>query len=71
MCQPTADPGDTSSFWRPGDSVDKVKGTGANIANDDVYACIEKRIAELDEDLRQISLDIHGACLGLADAIAP
>ncbi|KAI0689751.1 aminoacylase 1-like protein 2 [Cytidiella melzeri] len=59
MCQPTALPQGDAKFWRPDDDTDDVQGTGAPIHRPDVYGMIERRISELDEELRALSLDIH------------
>lgn len=61
MCQPSAAPDSTVGFWRPGDDTKDVKGNNADLYHPDVYKLIEKKIGELDEELRELSLDIHGA----------
>lgn len=70
MCQPTAAPGSTAGFWRPQDNVDNVKGTDTPIFRPDVYTIIEKKIAELDKELWELSVDIHGACPTLIGAVS-
>lgn len=60
MCQPTAAPESAAGFWRPEDNVN-VQGTDAPIYRPDVYSVIEKKIGQLDAELRELSLDIHGA----------
>lgn len=47
-------------FWRPGDNVDAIQGTGKEFWRLDVYKIIEKRIEELNGELRELNLDIHG-----------
>ncbi len=60
MClNPSTAIGETG-FWRPGDNVNSVQGTGAAIYKPDIYKLIEKKIEELNEELRVLSLDIHG-----------
>lgn len=61
MCQPDSTQAVSTDFWRPGDDVALVKGTGADIFRPDVYKVIEAKIAELDGELRTLSLEIHGA----------
>ena len=60
MCLPTAAPENPSAFWRPQDDLKGLKGTGAAIFRPDLYKVIERKIDELDEELRELSLDIHG-----------
>lgn len=61
MCQCDSTQPVSDEFWRAGDNVEWVKGTGAEIYRPDVYQVIEHRIGELDKELRDLSLDIHGA----------
>lgn len=63
MCQGDSTQLVSDDFWRVGDNVDWVKGTGAEIFRPDIYQVIEAKIQELDKDLRQLSLDIHGELL--------
>ena len=65
MCQGDSTQPVSDEFWRVGDDVDWVKGTGADIFRPDVYKVIEDRIHELDKELRKLSLDIHGRFLWL------
>jgi hypothetical protein len=60
MCQGDSTQPVSPDFWRTGDNVDSVKGTGAEIYRPDVYQVIERKIEELDKGLRELSLDIHG-----------
>ncbi|KAI0090619.1 hypothetical protein BDY19DRAFT_722729 [Irpex rosettiformis] len=59
MCHPSGPPPADVPFWRPDDVVKGLSGTNSPIYRPDVFAIIEKRIAELDEELRKLSLDIH------------
>ena len=60
MCQHCHPVNAKEGFWRPGDDIAHVQGTGAAIWRPDVYEVIEETIARLDADLRKLSLDIHG-----------
>lgn len=70
MCQPTASSQADGTFWRHGADVKDVKGTNEPIYKPDVYELINKKISELDKELRELSLDIHGAsdCISLSHA---
>ncbi len=47
--------------WREGDKdTAKPDRPGTSIYRPDILKAIEKRIAELDNELRELSLDIHG-----------
>ena len=63
MCHPTGPPPADIPFWRPSDAVSGLAGTNSPIYRPDVYRIIEKRIEELDQELRALSLDIHGMFL--------
>lgn len=71
MCQPDSTQPVSTDFWRPGDDVTTVKGTGAEIYRPDVYKLIEKRIDELNDELRALSIDIHGASVAHSAVVAP
>lgn len=48
--------------WRPDDTVDPVPAQpDLDIYRPDVLKVIEDTIAQFDEKLRELSLDIHGA----------
>lgn len=49
-------------FWRPTDGNVGLQGTGRKIWRPDVYKLINERIDELDAELRELNLDIHGTC---------
>lgn len=61
MCHGDITQADNEAFWRPGDDIAHVQGSGAAIFRPDVYELIEAKIAALDARLRTLSLDIHGA----------
>ena len=46
-------------MWRPNEKID-VHPTGAEIHDPAVFAAVESSIDALDEDLRELSLDISG-----------
>lgn len=52
-------------FWRPTDGIVGVQGTGRKIWRPNVYKLINERIDELDAELRELNLDIHGTCRAL------
>lgn len=51
----------TMPFWHPDDASTEVQGTGESIYRHEVLETIESVMASLDEELRALSLDIHGA----------
>ncbi|KAG6811756.1 hypothetical protein H0H92_005953 [Tricholoma furcatifolium] len=56
--------GETTSLgpiWRPDDSTKPTpQRPNAEIYRPDIYANIEETLKELDGELRELSLDIHG-----------
>ena len=48
-----------TKLWRPGDKID-VHGNGAEIHDPAVFEMVESSIEALDNDLRELSLDISG-----------
>ena len=53
-------------FWRPGDKAvhsdraDEVSGDGSTIYKPEFFELVKSALAALDDDLRALSLDIHG-----------
>lgn len=61
MCQGDSTQPVSDAFWRVGDNIDSVRGSGAEIYRPDVFEIIERTVQGLDGELRELSLDIHGA----------
>lgn len=61
MCQVDSTQPTSDIFWRPGQDVSRVHGTGVDIHRPDVYDVVDVTVDALSGDLRKLSLDIHGA----------
>ncbi|EKM53333.1 uncharacterized protein PHACADRAFT_259629 [Phanerochaete carnosa HHB-10118-sp] len=60
MCQADSTQPSADIFWRPGQDVSRVRGTGADIHRPDVYAVVDAAVDKLSDELRELSLNIHG-----------
>lgn len=68
MCHTHGQPVDSGApveVWRPDDNKSPAPANpdGEDFFRPDILATIEEKIKELDKELRELSLDIHGGLL--------
>lgn len=59
----------SGTAWRPEDIARPTPATpnAGDIYRPDILDHIEATITELDEELRKLSLDIHGRCISISN----
>lgn len=51
---------ESTALWHKDDSIYEPRGTGETTYRPEILDAIEQTVGSLDEELRALSLDIHG-----------